>query len=128
MGILTGPRTTAAGAQKVKQGVKSQKAQQDRINAADEQLGKQRIGIVKPLVDSPADHRAQHRTSQKSHGQLGRDVAQLFVYGSTHDGHGKDVEQVSPHRQDTLDAHGHECRGDDEAAPCSDTAGDQPRS
>ena len=45
--------------------------------------------------------------------------------GCAHDGLGENVEQVSTHRQDALDAHGHERRGNDETAAGADTPGDE---
>ena len=49
------------------------------------------------------------------------------MHRGAHDGLGENVKQVRAHSQNALDAHGHQGRGDDEAAARADTAGDQAR-
>ena len=124
-GVL--PDLGADGAQKVRKRIKAEKAEQQRIDRADEQLGKQRIGVVQALVDGAADKGAHNGTDQEERRQAHGNVAELLVDGGAHDGLGENMEEIRADGQDALDAHGHERGRDDEAAARADTTGDQPR-
>ena len=70
MGILACRRAAARTFQKVKQGIEAEKAQQNSVDAADEQFGKQRVGVIQALVDGPADEGSHNRSAQKCNGQF----------------------------------------------------------
>ena len=125
MGIRS-RRGAFSGTQVVSQCIEAEKSEQDGVNGADKGLTEQRVGVVKPFVDGPANHRPETRPDQKRHREFDRNISQFLMDRSAHDGLGKNVEKIGAHREDAFYPCGHERRRDDKPTPGADAPGDQP--
>ena len=119
------PPPSFTGANEVYQCVEPEEPQQYRVNPADEGFAQKRVLVIQPLVDGAPDKSPAGGTDQKGYGQFPRDVAKLFMHRGSHNGLGKNVEQIRSHRENTLHSRCHQRRGNDESTPRANAPGDQ---